>query len=58
MILFLSFGKKYKKHFISTENGPSHKLDTLLNPDKAAQYLIDKEKAMGDIRADWHKVVT
>lgn len=29
---------------------PDHKLDTLLNPDKATQYLSDKERAMEDIR--------
>ena len=46
-----------KNSLLSTE-APSHKLDTLLNPDKAAQYLSNKEKAMEDIRAAWQKVVT
>ena len=33
-------------------------MDTLLNPDKAAQYMSNKEKAMEDIRVAWQKVVT
>ena len=46
-----------KNSLLSTGEAPSHKLDTLLNPDKAAQYLSNKEKAMEDIRAAWQKVV-
>ena len=33
-------------------------MDTLLNPEKAAQYMSNKEKAMEDIRVAWQKVVT
>lgn len=37
---------------------PSHKLDTLLNPEKAVKYNLNKEKAMEDIRAAFEKIVT
>ena len=37
---------------------PTHKLDTLLNPEKAEKYNLNKEKAMEDIRAAFEKIVT
>ena len=48
---------KYNLNCLSTEKAPSHKLDTLLNPEKAVKYKMNKEKAMEDIRASVQMIV-
>ena len=42
----------------STKKETSDKLDMLLNPEKARQQKVDKEKAMKDIRDAGHDTVS